>query len=125
MLRTIRPVFASSRPFSTSLVQRNAPVVPTPEPVPESEVKLVQYPYYVRRTASNQIPVYSDYKRGGNLLQTLIRKIEGDHQALLAEVQEKFNIDKKDIKINPVTKHIVIKGHYTGAIKAWLQRKGF
>ncbi|ODQ56501.1 hypothetical protein SAICODRAFT_49951, partial [Saitoella complicata NRRL Y-17804] len=81
--------------------------------------------YYIRRTTSNQIPVYIDYKRGGNLLQTLIRKVEGDHRALLAEVQEKFKIDKKDIKINPVTKHIVIKGNYTRKIKWWLHRKGF
>ena len=35
-------------------------------------------PFSVKRSKFNNLPVYTDYKRGGNLKITTIRKIKGD-----------------------------------------------
>ena len=48
-------------------------------------------------------------KRGGNLKQTRLRKIEGDIAALRAELQEALKLDEKECVVNQLTKHIIIK----------------
>ena len=37
-------------------------------------------PFFIKRSKFNNLPVYTDYKRGGNYKLTVIRKIEGDLQ---------------------------------------------
>lgn len=37
-------------------------------------------PFFIKRSKFNNLPVYSDYKRGGNYKLTVIRKIKGDLQ---------------------------------------------
>ena len=67
-------------------------------------------PYFVHRTASSNLPVYLLTKSGGNLKQTIVRKLEGDIAILRDQLREFLKIEKKeDIKINPLTKHVVIK----------------
>ncbi|KAI4165069.1 MAG: hypothetical protein LQ342_001346 [Letrouitia transgressa] len=65
--------------------------------------------YHVHRTASQQLPVYHLSKRAGSLLQTRIRKIEGDIALLKAELQLALGLKQENIAINQLTKHIIIK----------------
>ena len=37
-----------------------------------------QLPFHVKRTHRNNIPVYTEYRQGGNVRSTLIRCITGD-----------------------------------------------
>lgn len=78
----------------------------SPPPVQESQQTL---PYHVHRTASNQLPVYHDAKRGGNLLQTRIRKISGSLEQLKHDVQQALGLPNERIVINQLTRQIVIK----------------
>lgn len=43
-----------------------------------SDQPLKQVPFMVRRTKSNNLPVYLDYRNGRARILTIIRKIEGD-----------------------------------------------
>lgn len=66
-------------------------------------------PYNVLRTTSKQLPVYLLAKRGGNLKQTRLRKIEGDIGALRTELQDALGLEHKDVVVNALTMHIIIK----------------
>lgn len=65
--------------------------------------------YHVHRTASQQLPVYHLAKRGGNLHQTRVRKIEGDIEALRDDLQRALGLKEEQIIINQLTRHIIIK----------------
>lgn len=66
-------------------------------------------PYHIHRTASQQLPVYHDSKRGGNLLQTKIRNISGNIEPLRHAVQRALGLGDEQIVINRLTGHIIIK----------------
>ncbi|KAL8797588.1 MAG: hypothetical protein Q9195_000405 [Heterodermia aff. obscurata] len=83
------------------------PSYPPPTPDPAQIVKL---PYYIHRTGSQQLPIYKLAKRGGNLRQTRLRKVEGDLARLRTDLQDALNLESEHIKINQLTKHIIIKG---------------
>lgn len=85
-----------------------APVVPPPV-VPPTQAALQPLSYHVNRTASKQLPVYQTTKRGGNLRQTKVRKIEGNIQALREEMRSAMGLQEEHIAINHLTKHILIK----------------
>lgn len=74
-----------------------------------SELTSPQLPYYVYRTASQQLPVYQMAKRGGNLHQTRIRKINGDVKKLRDDIQKALELKEGNIAINSTTGHITIK----------------
>ncbi|KAF2196350.1 hypothetical protein GQ43DRAFT_383512 [Delitschia confertaspora ATCC 74209] len=82
-------------------------------------------PYHVARSLNKNLPVYQDYKRGGNLHQTIIRKITGDLHVLKDEVKELLRKDEKDVKINDLTKQVVIKGHHKVQVMEYLASRGF
>lgn len=66
--------------------------------------------YRVIRTPSQQLPIYLLAKRGGNLKQTRLRKIEGDVGKLKQDLQKALGIvEDKEIQINQLTRHIIIK----------------
>nr|AAT92839.1 YCR071C [Saccharomyces cerevisiae] len=46
--------------------------------------------YYVERSRTGNLPVYSAYKNGGNKIITEIRKIEGDVIQLRNDLQEQL-----------------------------------
>jgi large subunit ribosomal protein L49 len=75
----------------------------TPKPIAPAE------PYFVRRTNPGNLPVYQTKKRGGNLQETKIKKIEGNIAALCVQLQEALGVDSKDVKVNPLTNDIIIK----------------
>ncbi|KAI9303471.1 mitochondrial large subunit ribosomal protein-domain-containing protein [Cunninghamella echinulata] len=82
--------------------------------------------YIVSRTSNHGLPVYSEIKNGGTQQLTIIRRIEGDVEALKDEIVTLFpDAPKNHIRINPTNNHILIKGLYVNEIKQWLANKGF
>ncbi|KAI8073287.1 ribosomal protein L49/IMG2 [Gongronella butleri] len=85
-----------------------------------------QSSYLVSRTTNKGLPVYSDIKNGGTKHLTIIRRVEGDVEALRTELAAMFpEAPKNHVRINPTNNHIVIKGNYVNEIKQWLVAKGF
>ncbi|CAI9625904.1 unnamed protein product [Alternaria burnsii] len=80
--------------------------------------------YAVSRSVNKNLPIYTDYKRGGNLHLTTVRKITGDVSALRDELRVFLNKKNEDVKINSVTQHVVVKGHHTSEIAQFLKARG-
>ncbi|CAI6338499.1 unnamed protein product [Periconia digitata] len=80
--------------------------------------------YHVGRSNNNNLPIYTDYKRGGNLHLTVIRKITGDLNALKEDLVESLNKESDAVTINSVTRSIQIKGHHVAEVSAFLTAKG-
>lgn len=66
-------------------------------------------PYFVRRTPTRNLPVYQLAKRGGNLKQTRLRKIEGEGAQLLRQLELQLDPKPEWIRINPINGHINMK----------------
>jgi large subunit ribosomal protein L49 len=66
-------------------------------------------PYRISLTPSKQYPVYTLKKRGGNMKLTKLRRIEGDVNALRTELQEALGLEQKEVVINQLTRHIIVK----------------
>lgn len=79
--------------------------------------------YFVARTTNKGLPVYSEYKNGGTRLLTIVRRIEGDSNALIKDLNTDF--PEAVVSLNQKTQHVVIKGHHVNEIKEWLISKGF
>jgi large subunit ribosomal protein L49 len=80
--------------------------------------------YHVARSASKNLPVYTDYKRGGNLHLTTVRKITGDSAALRDELRELLRKKDQDVSVNPLNGHVVVKGHHSAKITEFLKERG-
>ncbi|KAF2444333.1 hypothetical protein P171DRAFT_521681 [Karstenula rhodostoma CBS 690.94] len=80
--------------------------------------------YHVARSSSRNLPIYSDYKRGGNLHLTTVRKITGDLSALRDELRVFLNKKNEDVKINSLTQHVIVKGHHVPQITEFLRARG-
>lgn len=63
-------------------------------------------PYLVSRTPSQNLPIYQDGKRGGNLKVTHLKKVAGDAQALKRDLAAALSLRPDQIRLNPVTGHI-------------------
>ncbi|AJQ33140.1 CDN_1a_G0006210.mRNA.1.CDS.1 [Saccharomyces cerevisiae] len=80
--------------------------------------------YYVERSRTGNLPVYSAYKNGGNKTITEIRKIEGDVIQLRNDLQEQLPfIPKKSWSVVMQSKKIIIKGNAVEAVKRVLTKK--
>lgn len=80
--------------------------------------------YFVGRSATGNLPVYSDFKAGGNKLVTEIRKIQGDIIQLRNDMQiELPKIPKDSWKIVMQSKKIIIKGDVVREVKKVLSQK--
>ncbi|ETW47431.1 hypothetical protein PFMALIP_04512 [Plasmodium falciparum MaliPS096_E11] len=61
--------------------------------------KINKIPFYIRRTASDNLPVFLKYKNNKNLVITVIRKIKGNKEILKREIKSICNsevIEKPD-----------------------------
>ncbi|KAJ1960697.1 mitochondrial 54S ribosomal protein img2 [Dipsacomyces acuminosporus] len=85
--------------------------------------ELVTYPYFVQRTRFQSLPVYTDIKNGGTRKLTLVRRIEGDIEALRSDLVQA--LEDSTIQINGVSRQLVIKGDRVKEVRAWLTKKGF
>ncbi|KAH7401370.1 mitochondrial large subunit ribosomal protein-domain-containing protein [Pyrenochaeta sp. MPI-SDFR-AT-0127] len=93
-------------------------------PVSAQTISLPPPKYHISRSASKNLPIYTDYKRGGNLHLTTVRKITGDLSALRDELRVLLNKKNEDVKINSLTGHVIVKGHHTSEIAEFLKARG-
>ncbi|KAJ5674020.1 Phosphopantothenoylcysteine decarboxylase [Penicillium macrosclerotiorum] len=94
---------------------------------PQSALQLNNLPYFVRRTGSNQLPVYLVTKAGGTKQLTKIQKTEGDLDALRSDLALTLGIDTRspDVSINRLNGHIIVKGWRKPEIVKFLQERNF
>lgn len=125
--RTSHPM--KERPYPTRHTSHQQPArTPLiPEPVTPLEDKLCapNLPYFVNRTASKELPVYQLKKAGGNKLLTQIRKIDGKPDVLRDELEKWLGMKAGDAVVNPVTRHVVLKGHHRQAVRKFLWERKF
>ncbi|KAI8324160.1 hypothetical protein GQ54DRAFT_296315 [Martensiomyces pterosporus] len=81
------------------------------------------YPYFIHRTRFQSLPVYTDIRNGGTRKLTLVRRIEGDLEALRSDLSKA--LDDGSIQIKGVSRQLVIKGDRLSEVRAWLTKKGF
>jgi len=114
MLPFLRPM-ALPRPSTLShflgvaRVSTSAAAAPATTPAAPSAVSSLAKPYRVNRTTTNNLPVYLLSKRGGNLKQTKVRRIEGNINVLRTDLQKALGLQDKDITINQLTQHIIVR----------------
>lgn len=89
---------------------------PAPEEPPvtsePAKLQLKNLPYFIRRTASNQLPIYLVTKAGGTKQQTKIQKTEGDMDALkndLALYLDARSPKSAEVTVNRLNGHIIVK----------------
>ncbi|XP_046849029.1 39S ribosomal protein L49, mitochondrial-like [Xenia sp. Carnegie-2017] len=81
-------------------------------------------PFQVRRSKTNNLPVYIDKKRGGSLVLTVIRNISGS-------LDEMVNVLKKHLgnhlhfQKNELTSQVKVKGYHKEDIVRLLKELGF
>lgn len=80
--------------------------------------------YFVSRSSTGNLPVYSDFKAGGNKIVTEIRKIHGDIIQLRNDMQKELpSIPKESWKVVMQSKKIVIKGDFVRDVKNLLGQR--
>merc|ERR1712028_277150 len=78
-------------------------------------------PFQVTRTASKQLPVYSDIKNGRTKFVTVVRRIRGDVEAMEAELAKVCN----GAPIHRRNGSLEIKGDHRVEVRKWLAELGF
>ena len=76
----------------------------------------------VGRTGPGNLPVYTSITRGGSKVVTQVRLVEGDLQALSAELSE---LCSAKAVVKPTGSSVDVSGNHVGAVKGWLQQQGF
>ncbi|KAB8202849.1 Mitochondrial large subunit ribosomal protein Img2 [Aspergillus parasiticus SU-1] len=113
-------------------LKENAPSTATSLPS-SANLQLTNLPYFIRRTASNQLPVYLVTKAGGTKQQTKIQKTEGDLDALRSDLARYLGLESgeprspksSDITINRLNGHIIVKGWRKPEIQKFLLERNF
>ncbi|GJN71485.1 hypothetical protein PLIIFM63780_006182 [Purpureocillium lilacinum] len=62
---------------------------------------------------------------GGTRQVALIKKVDGDRRKLLDDIVGALQIPKEEIRINPTTQHIEMKGVHYDSARTWLLEQGF
>ncbi|KAL7749981.1 54S ribosomal protein img2, mitochondrial [Sorochytrium milnesiophthora] len=78
--------------------------------------------YFVSRTASKRLPVYTEF-RNGNRVLTIVRRIQGDSKVLASDLRPAL-VEAK-IDVSPTSGNLIVKGNHADAIRRWLAEKGF
>lgn len=125
-----RPSFVASTRFLTTAATSTSQTPPTPSPSSAASSTATspqrkQLTYLVERTPSKHLSVYNDARAGGTKKQTVVKKIVGDARALRDEIVEELQFPRDDVKINPITGHIKIKGFHADKVQKWLEARGF
>ncbi|KAF9175786.1 hypothetical protein BGX21_002183 [Mortierella sp. AD011] len=79
--------------------------------------------YFVERTKSGQLPVYSEFKNAGSRPLTIIRKIQGNAGALRTDMLMTY--PNADIRLNERNNQVILKGLVMDDVRQWLTAKGF
>ncbi|RAL15436.1 mitochondrial 54S ribosomal protein mL49 [Aspergillus homomorphus CBS 101889] len=117
-----------SRRHSQTL-KESAPTTPQPP----ANLQLTNLPYFIRRTASNLLPVYIDKKAGGTKRETKLQKTEGDLDALRSDLAQYLGLESGDphapkspeVTINRLNGHIIVKGWRKREIEQFLMERNF
>lgn len=133
--RTAHPrpqrAYPTRQPTHTPVTPRKLiPEPVTPLPADQCAPNLS---YFVTRTRSNELPVYQDRKRGGNLKLTTVRKIDGDPSVLRDELRIALGFvgangtkgKVEDCVVNPLTRQVVMKGHFKPRVERFLRERMF
>lgn len=105
----------TTSPRTLQRSQATSPPTLRPEGAPAAsspDARTLQLPppkYHVSRSANKNLPIYTDYKRGGNLHLTTIRKVAGDLTALRDELRVFLSKKNDEVKINSLTQHVIVK----------------
>ena len=100
-------------------------LIPEPvEPLPPAQCA-PNLPYFITRTPSNELPVYTLRKRGGNMKLTRVKKIDGDAEALRDQLRETLGLEEKMCVVNGLTRHVMLKGHHKPAVDRFLRERMF
>ncbi|KAK1767377.1 mitochondrial large subunit ribosomal protein-domain-containing protein [Phialemonium atrogriseum] len=119
------PTRTVTEPFTSTTTTTTATATPAAAATTTTTTAPVSRPYFVSRTPSKNLPVYQDAKRGGNLKMTYLKKVEGDAQALKQNLAEQLSLRPDQIRLNPVTGHIQISGHFKDKVATYLTEQGF
>ncbi|KAN0070414.1 Mitochondrial large subunit ribosomal protein (Img2) domain containing protein [Elaphomyces granulatus] len=128
------PSPSSSSSSSSSSSKNSAEDVQSPSPQrPDPPLQLTNLPYFIRRTPSNQLPVYLVTKTGGTKRQTKIQKTEGDLDALRNDLARTLGLESGDpratkspeVTINRLNGHIIVKGWRKPEIQKFLLERNF
>ncbi|KAF4966287.1 hypothetical protein FSARC_6020 [Fusarium sarcochroum] len=99
------------------------PFTPLPTKTPEQLTK--SHNYFIRRTPGSQLPIYRKWMSGGNRVIVIVKKIEGHRTLLVKDLMKALEINKTDIRLNPTTQHVEIKGDHFNKAMEWLLKTGF
>ncbi|KAK4703287.1 large subunit ribosomal protein L49, partial [Phenoliferia sp. Uapishka_3] len=122
----------SLRPLAPSISFRTLSAAPTPSPstptpststLPPPEEQPTLLPYSLKRTPSGFLPVYVDVKSGGQRLSTIVRKIDGDVEALRRDLAEAMPSVQAYTK--PAARQVILRGDWSKETKEWLGDRGF
>lgn len=117
----VLPPATPTKAPNTKPALEKAPKIKTPS---AASIELPPPKYHVSRSKSKNLPIYTDFKRGGNLHLTTVRKITGDLSALRDEVRVYLNKKNEDVKVNSLTAQIIIKGHHKTEVQKFLEMRG-
>ena len=107
--RFLSSATSSESPSSISSTSSSFLQSTTSAPASIKKPRSPPLPYRVVRTPSSKLPIYVHAKSGGTRKETKLRKIEGDIDTLRAQLRDALNVNDKDININRLTNHIIIK----------------
>ncbi|DAA74351.1 TPA_exp: Uncharacterized protein A8136_3549 [Trichophyton benhamiae CBS 112371] len=104
-----------TRPFTAPKSTRSQASLQPQQSAPAGQadsLPLTNLPYFIRRTPSNQLPIYLVTKAGGTKQETRLRKTEGDLNALRDDLVKYLGLESKpsEVYINQTNGHITIKG---------------
>ncbi|EAS32668.3 uncharacterized protein CIMG_03692 [Coccidioides immitis RS] len=101
--------------------------LPTEAAAPRPVLPLTNLPYFIRRTPSNQLPIYLVTKAGGTRQETKLQKTEGDVDALREDLIKALGMEKNpsDVTINRLNGHVIVKGWRKPEIQQFLLDRKF
>lgn len=104
-------IAAATKSFSRRGWSCSPPRQPPVAPTSESGLPLTNLPYFVHRTPSQQLPIYTDAKSGGTRKLTLLRKTDGNISALEEHLAKELGVPLKgkEIQSNRLNGNIVVK----------------
>jgi large subunit ribosomal protein L49 len=80
--------------------------------------------FFVFRSKTNNLPVYTEFRCGRQRKFTIIRKVEGDLQVLAHEIRQ--ILPKNTIvRVKETSSSVVIEGLYWKQVMKWLTDQGF
>ncbi|KAL2875044.1 54S ribosomal protein img2, mitochondrial [Colletotrichum sp. CLE4] len=82
--------------------------------------KTTARPYVISLTPSNQFPVYARTKAAGSSKFTIVKKIEGNKKAFAQDLAREAGFAEEEVKLNPITGHVQVKGFHVEKVKEWL-----